>query len=273
MTLTMPTNATHGRAAGEAGAIDGPVVAAIAGLVESTTAASGTIARAMFGEADVDATLSVVVTLARQTFRCDAAGVLLVRDGVPSPAAASHPDAARADAIQVNRRQGPGWQAVDRQQPVIVTELRSDSRWRFWAPLAADLGFRSVLSVRLADGDMSGALNLYSRTAHQFHSDDLAAVNEFAQHASIAIAVAQERQQLIQAIESRGVVGQAQGILMQRYGVTSAQAFTVLRRYSSHLNVKLRVIAEGIIRDRQLPELDSPAPEPTDLPPVPLLAG
>jgi transcriptional regulator with GAF, ATPase, and Fis domain len=217
----------------------------------------GTLTREMFSEAKLDDTVDKVVTLAAETFPCDGASLLLATDRDPVAAAAfSHPDAARADALQLETRQGPGLQALDRHQPVIATELRFDSRWRFWAPLAADLGFRSVLSLSLADGDTTGALNLYSRHPSFFQASDLPLAQVFAQHASIAVAVAAERQQLLHAIESRGVVGQAQGILMHRYGISDEQAMTILRRYSTHMEQKLRVVAAGVIRDQRLPDLD-----------------
>jgi hypothetical protein len=216
------------------------------------------IAQKIFGQTTVAGTLEITAILARQSFGCDAAGILLgaEKPGITA-AAASHQDAARADALQLEARQGPGLQAMARRQPVISTELRFDSRWRFWAPQAAQLGFRSVLSLSLADGDTLGALNLYSRRASFFHSDDLALSQVFARHASIALAIAVERQQLLRAADARGVIGQAQGILMERYNIGAEQAFTVLGRYSSHLNLKLRLIAEGVIRDRTLPEVDS----------------
>lgn len=217
----------------------------------------GTTARELFSEAKLDDTAEKVVALAVRTFPCDGAGLLLAPDGHGATVAAStHSDAARADTLQLETRQGPGLQAIDRRQPVIVTELRFDSRWRFWAPLAADLGFRSVLSLSLFDGDTAGALNLYSRDPSFFSSSDLPLAQIFAQQAAIAVAVAAERQQLLQAIESRGLVGQAQGILMHRYGISNEQAMTILRRYSTHLQQKLRVVAEGVIHDRRLPELD-----------------
>ncbi|HEX8488704.1 MAG TPA: GAF and ANTAR domain-containing protein [Propionibacteriaceae bacterium] len=227
------------------------------GPADGQLVALGTMAREMFSEAKLDDTVDKVVALAAQTFPCDGVGLLLAPDGeAVTVAAFSQADAARADALQLETRQGPGLQAIDRHQPVIATELRFDSRWRFWAPLAADLGFRSVLSLSLADGDTTGALNLYSRHPSFFQTSDLPLAQVFAQHASIAVAVAAERQQLLHAIQSRGVVGQAQGILMHRYGISDEQAMTILRRYSTHLEQKLRVVAEGVIRDQRLPELD-----------------
>ena len=152
---------------------DAPVQAELADL--------GAMAHDMFSPARLPGTLDRILSLSEQTFGCDAAGFLLSCGDQPTiPLAAAHRDAARADILQVDLRQGPGWQAIARRQPVIVTELRFDSRWRFWAPLAADLGFRSVLSLSLTDGDTSGALNLYSRRPSRFDSVDLALAQAFA---------------------------------------------------------------------------------------------
>jgi hypothetical protein len=131
----------------------------------------------------------------------------------------------------------------------------------------------------LADGDTFGALSLYSRRASFFNSDVLPEGQAFAQHAAIAIAIAGERAQLLNAVEARGLVGQAQGILMERYNIRAEKAHTVLQRYAVHLDQRLRDIAEGVIRDRGLPEVDaveanpnlhkpsagqtSPSPDPT----------
>ena len=52
--------------------------------------------------------------------------------------------------------------------------------------------------------------------------------------------------QLKEALESRDVIGQAKGILMERERVTADDAFNMLRRGSQHLNRKLRDLAEEI---------------------------
>ncbi|HYP46941.1 MAG TPA: GAF and ANTAR domain-containing protein [Propionibacteriaceae bacterium] len=229
-----------------------PEVAGRAGLADF-----GAIAHDMFSEAMLGDTLDRVLAIGEQSFGGDAAGFLLVTgDQHVQALAASHRDAAIADQLQVETRQGPGQQAIARQQPVIATDLRSDSRWRFWAPLAADLGFRSVLSLSLQDGDTSGALTLYSRRTSNFTSADLPVAQVFAQHAAIAVAIATEREQLMRAVRTRGVVAQAQGILMERHHIPADHALTVLRRYATHLGQELFVFAQRFIEDRTLPPLD-----------------
>jgi AmiR/NasT family two-component response regulator len=77
----------------------------------------------------------------------------------------------------------------------------------------------------------------------------------FAQHASIAVAIAAEREQLMRAVESRAVVGQAQGILMERHHIAASDAMTYLRRYATQLGQELRVTAQHLIDDQHLPVL------------------
>lgn len=217
----------------------------------------GELAREMFAEVGLASTVRTVVSLARRTFGCDDSGLMLDSEGGEMTAAgATGPASQKAELLQLEARQGPGLQAHRSVQPVISDELRFDSRYRFWAPQAADLGYRSVLSLRLADGDTTGALTLYSRRPNFFGSDVLALGQAFAAHASIALAIAIERDQLLQAVDSRGVVGQAQGLLMQQYGVSADQAYTVLKRYSTHLDQKLRQVAARFVEDRTLPDLD-----------------
>lgn len=229
----------------------------VAGGVDDRLVGLGTIAREMFSRTTLNDTLDTVLGLARQTFSCDSVAILLGTDGgAVAPVAASDSAAESVDALQMDSRQGPGQDAMTRRQPVIATDLRAEGRWRVWAPRAVDLGFQSVLSLSLLDGDTFGALNLYSRSTGCFGPQHLALAQSFAQHAAIATAVASERQQLLQAINSRGLIGQAQGMLMQRHKISAEQAFTVLRRYASHLDRRVQSVAEDVIRGRALPELD-----------------
>jgi GAF domain-containing protein len=224
--------------------------------VHAELADFGAMAHDMFSHAMLAGTVERILALSQQMFGCDTAGFLLCSgDQQNIPFAADHRDAARADILQVDLRQGPGFQAIACRTPVIVTELRSDSRWRFWAPLAADLGFRSVLSLSLTDGDTSGALNLYSRRPSRFDSADLAQARTFAEHASIAVAIAAEREQLLRAVQTRAILGQAQGLLMERHHITADQALTALRRYSAHTGQQLQLIARRVINGRNPPQL------------------
>ena len=79
------------------------------------------------------------------------------------------------------------------------------------------------------------------------------------------MAYTRTQQDLWRTIDSRNLIGQAQGILMQRYDLTAAKAFAVLRRYSQHHNIKLVVLAEQLTSTGHLPGLDD-APLPGNQP-------
>jgi hypothetical protein len=104
------------------------------------------------------------------------------------------------------------------------------------------------------DDQVLGALNMYSEATHGYDSDavDLALV--FASHAATAISNANLVDGLQTALQSRHLIGVAQGILMAQYDMGLETAFEVLRRYSSHANVKLRDVALQVVESRSLPE-------------------
>jgi GAF domain-containing protein len=208
--------------------------------------------RDMFLLSDLRQTMDTVAGLAANIFACQAA-VLRVDHGRMICGAATHPAVQRAGELQIDCGEGPSVDAIVDRRHSVVDDLRVEGRWRFWAPQAARLGFRSVVSVSLTEHNIEGVVNLYSRRPSTFQAADLATAEVFAQHAALALAVANERVHLREAVAARTLIGQAQGVLMQRYQLDADQAFTVLRRYSSHSNRRLRHVAQDVVRDRQLP--------------------
>ena len=68
----------------------------------------------------------------------------------------------------------------------------------------------------------------------------------FATHAAVALAGAQQDEQMQKALQGRDVIGQAKGILMAQQGVSADEAFDILRRASQRMNIKLRELAERV---------------------------
>ena len=64
---------------------------------------------------------------------------------------------------------------------------------------------------------------------------------------------AQTAEELHSAIHTRNIIGQAQGIIMERYPVSSDQAFSVLSRVSLESNVTLHEIAAQVVTRREIP--------------------
>ena len=187
---------------------------------------------------------------------CDAAGVCVVYRGDRIDTHATSNEALRhVDALQHELQEGPCLDALVQDDTVQSNDLSVDERWPQWGPEVADrLGLFSIVSYRLfSSGDNLGALNLYGRDRSAFSPDDVHDGMALAAHVGVALAGAQEVENLERALTSRTVIGQATGILMERFDLTSDRAFAVLSRLSQQQNVKLRQLADEIVLTRALP--------------------
>ncbi|MCE6997157.1 GAF and ANTAR domain-containing protein [Saccharothrix sp. S26] len=158
------------------------------------------------------------------------------------------------DQVQYDTGQGPCLTALYQQKIVSAPDLHEESRWPVFAKRALALDVASMLSFRLyVAGDDLGALNLYSPDTHAFDEDSEHVGLLFAGHAAVALATAQEREHFTEAVQTRDLIGQAKGILMERHKLTADQAFAVLVRASQQANLKLRALAEQLTRTGELP--------------------
>jgi len=173
----------------------------------------------------------------------------------PETVGSTSPVADRCDAWQYELDEGPCLDAVSEDEAYLIHDVAHDERWPHWGPRAAAAGAGSILSVRLAnDKETLGALNLYASEPHAFDPDSVDLALVFASHAATAINHANLVSGLQTALQSRHLIGVAQGILMSQYDMGLETAFEVLRRYSSHANVKLRDVARVVVERRALPE-------------------
>jgi GAF domain-containing protein len=202
----------------------------------------------------VDRTLEAVVRFALQAVNCSHAGVALaIRGGRAEIGAATDPAVETMYRTEIESGQGPTLAALS-DGTVAVPEVTTDSRWPSWQRAAVEAGIRSTLHIRLMVGTRTtGALSLYSTQQKAFTVDDEAIAHILARHASIAVATARHEVSMAQAIDARKLVGEAMGILMERFDLNSDQAFAVLRRYSQDTNTKLRDVAQHLVATRQLP--------------------
>ncbi|MFN3867030.1 MAG: GAF and ANTAR domain-containing protein [Demequina sp.] len=164
------------------------------------------------------------------------------------------------DALQEETGQGPCVDAAYQQETVRVSDMTSERRWPEFAPRAADAGARGMLSFQLfVSGNDLGALNLYSYEANGFTDESEHVGLMFASHAAIAYAAIRRQTELTDAVATRLVIGQAQGMLMERYEMDESRAFAVLVRASQHANLKLRDVAREMVSTRELPTAVRPA--------------
>lgn len=110
-----------------------------------------------------------------------------------------------------------------------------------------------------ADDRRFGGLNLYSRAADVFDEETRSVAELFAVQGAAAMGYAVTVRDLNEALASRKVIGEAMGIISERYGINETGAFDFLTRLSQTSNLKLRVIATDIVDAANKKRIDQPA--------------
>jgi len=175
--------------------------------------------------------------------------------------ALTDPMVALIDSLQHQTGEGPCLDAIAQGAMVYGDDLNTDERWPNFGPQAAEHGIRSALALPLTTNGANGAVNLYATFPVAFGVLDRAKGVILASLASAALTAAhsiedEERriENLHSALSSREIIGQAQGILMERERIAADQAFDVLRRASQFLNIKLREVAQTLVDTGEKPE-------------------
>lgn len=227
---------------------DEPVIAALA------AAARDLISRGSFE--DLDQTLANIVEAAVDTVPgADAGGVSMASKKRLESRAPSDDSVLRLDEIQAELGEGPCVSALTTAalgSVVLVADLFGEgaNRWPRFAVRAEGVGYRSILSTQLsADGGVHAALNLYSHHAGVFDAQARALAALFGVQASLLLHGAERASHLETALGTRDSIGQAKGILMERYAVDAEQAFQMLVRSSQDTNRKLVDIARRLTTD------------------------
>lgn len=198
---------------------------------------------------DLDHTLRRITTAAVEVLpEVDSASITVRHtDGRLETIAPTEESLVELDAAQYSLQEGPCYETATDEAYVVSPDLASDPRWPEYTQAALQAGIRAQAGIGLFDAPrFQGALDLYSRQVGAF--EDLGPLGQlFSHQAALAIGYAQEVSDLRQAILTRQRIGQAMGIVMERYHLTEDQAFAFLTRLSQTRNVKLRDLALELI--------------------------
>lgn len=179
---------------------------------------------------------------------CDMCSIFVQQRGTVDVGAETDPLAARIDGLQLEFDEGPCLSELRHHEIVSVPRMETEARWPRWSRAVWSEGVRSTLSVRLATYEPYRAcLNMYSREVEAFDEDAIDRAIIYSRLASVALLKAREISGLRSALHNRLVIGVAQGILMERYGLSLNRSFEVLRRRSNETNTKLRDVAQEIV--------------------------
>jgi hypothetical protein len=208
----------------------------------------------------VDGALRLVVALAKVTVGgADGVSVSLRRQGRLATVAATDQTILDMDAGQYAAGEGPCVDASVEGHWFHAESLDTETRWPDFVPKAQALGVHSILSSPLmAHGTPVGALNIYSREVAGFAPKDQELASVFATEASIILSGAgldvtevQLATRLSEVLRTREIISQAQGVLMERDGLSADKAYTALRRFSVLNKQPLRERAKDVVISAQ----------------------
>jgi len=213
-------------------------------------------ARILFSAGGVADTLMELIELAVTTIEgCDFAGLFLL-DGIAiTTPVRTDPIVDLIDGYQHESGEGPCLEAISEGSIFYASDLESESRWPQFASRAGQAGIRSVLALPVAQNKSLGAFGVVDRGKGVI----LASLAGFA----LAAAHSQEQdgmgvEDFRAALGTREMIGQAEGILMERERISADHAFDILRRASQHLNIKLREVAQNLVDTGETPDTGEP---------------
>ena len=228
--------------------------------VEATHLRIAELFQSLHGRPDADSD-TVVAELAEHAAveipGAQYAGITVTRNGkhIDTPAA-THIYPMLLDKIQQRHQEGPCLTAAWEEKTVHVANLETDDRFPLYRQDAlAETPIKSIMAFQLfIAGETMGALNVYSEEPNVFDSESRNIGMVFAAHSSVAWNSARRDEQFKRALSSRDVIGQAKGMIMERYDVDAVQAFELLRKLSQDSNVPLIRVATELVADKTAAE-------------------
>jgi Protein of unknown function (DUF3349)/GAF domain/ANTAR domain len=181
----------------------------------------------------------------------DLADIMLLRDGEVVSIGATSELSRKLDELQQHLGEGPCAQAAGDTAVVRTDDFRTDPRWTRYATAALDLGVHSCLSFKLYSADRTAAtMNIFGFGADVWDDDAEMIGATLAAHAAAAISASRWGSDMQTPLAARDRVGQAKGIIMERYGVDDIGAFEMLRRVCDEAGLPLVDIADRVIDTR-----------------------
>ncbi len=171
-------------------------------------------------------------------------------------AAASNERSAGLEGVQEAGQAGPSMDVCRTGKIATIPDLAGAPRgWSAYQRAAHAAGIVAVASVPMDhDGQIIGAVGLYSSVQRDWSADGLGAARILADMATGSLVhageLAQQRrvtEQLRQALDSRIVIEQAKGVLAAERHISVDEAFEALRRHARSHSATLHSVAQAVV--------------------------
>ena len=213
-------------------------------------------------ERDLAATLEQAVVAAKQLFAVDAAGIMLAdTQGQLRWASASDPLAQILEDNQETFAAGPCLEAFTTGRPAVIHDATLESRWGEATLAFVALRIRSALSVPIQlGGGPIGTLDVYAAAPGGWDATEVSALQTYAGLVATLLGTAAKADQsgrladqLQVALDTRRVIDQARGALVELERLDDQQAFIDLRRAARSSGPRLPDQAGDAVADLALP--------------------
>jgi PAS domain-containing protein len=211
---------------------------------------------------DLVEALHEVAAGAALLLRVDGAGLMLADQAGHLRWVTATGEAEQAfERAQRDLGEGPCVDAFDRGEVVRTIDLRADPRWPRLAPAATGNHIRGVLAVPVGlAGGVLGTINAVTHQPRAWTDEDAGAITALAAVTGRLLGSTNEARhrgdlivQLQGALDSRVLVEQAKGVLMEREGLSAQAAFERLRRRARARSRRIDEVAREVIADRAPP--------------------
>ena len=157
------------------------------------------------------------------------------------------------DLLQRQLGEGPMFDAIGDDPLQQVSDLADGGRWPRWSAAAMAAGVRSTLVLQLFTDRAIGTMNLYSTRRRQIDDTAIDDARTLAAHASVQLAMLGREAQLLRTTQHKTLIGRAQGMLMQKYGLDENRAYRMLSWIAQQNQVEIGALAECFTRTGVLP--------------------
>ncbi len=196
----------------------------------------------------------LVVLATRQVRACSGATAGIWRAGELVVAVASHPDLPELIETQVSSGRGPVLDVLAGGGPVSCADTLDEARWPQYAAAALRRGVRCSFTMASRPGPEAVTLSLYGARPRLLESSQLELAELLLAFGDTVVGNAanygdaqRTALQLQAAADSRSIVDQAKGMLMQAAGCTADEALRWLRRASQERNVRVADLARRVV--------------------------
>jgi GAF domain-containing protein len=220
------------------------------------------LGRLRFGEMRVEEAMHQVVHTTHAIFAVDGAGLMLAdADHHLLNAAVSDDRMKHLEELQIRHQEGPCISAFEDKQLVRAEDLAQEIRWPSFSPHAVARGVGAVLASPIPyNQDAVGVVAVMSEQRRPWSAEAELALLAFTDLAALLIAtmLMGEQQtelaaQLQSALNSRAIIEQAKGVLIERQGLSAHAAYQQLRAQARSERRKLAAVSAELVRSAVRP--------------------